>query len=154
MSGSNAANTGDLLELSNTGTANANTTLHIDHRATGTGNLAMRVNDESSDTTPFIIDGNGAVGIGTSSIAANGSTATGERLLQVGSGTNRGDVAIYGELTNEGYKQALGINGIIDVFIYDTTRDSDAGRWRMDENTSFKSWYTETKDDGIGDAFA
>ncbi|QQR78763.1 MAG: hypothetical protein IPJ68_00545 [Candidatus Moraniibacteriota bacterium] len=65
LSGSNAANTGSLLDLQNTGTANANTSLLIQHNATGTGNLAFRVNDVASDTSPFVIDGTGNVGIGT-----------------------------------------------------------------------------------------
>ncbi len=64
LSGSNAANTGSLLAIDNTGTANANTSLYIKHYATGTNNLAFRVDDVSGDTTPFIIDGNGNVGIG------------------------------------------------------------------------------------------
>ncbi len=67
LSGSNAANTGSLLTLNNTGTLNTNTTFLINHYATGTGNLAFRVNDVSGDTTPFVIDGGGNVGIGTSS---------------------------------------------------------------------------------------
>lgn len=63
-----SSNTGTLLKLTNSGTANANTSLVIQHNATGTGNLAMRVNDVASDTTPFIIDGAGFVGIGTTAI--------------------------------------------------------------------------------------
>jgi hypothetical protein len=66
LSGSNAANTGSLLYLNNTGTANTNTSLLIQHNATGTNNLAFRVNDVASDTTPFVVDGAGQVGIGTS----------------------------------------------------------------------------------------
>ena len=65
LSGSHANNTGSLLKLSNTGTANTNTTFYIDHRATGTNNLAFRVDDVSGDTDPFVIDGAGNVGIGT-----------------------------------------------------------------------------------------
>ncbi len=66
-SGSNANNTGYLLQLANTGTLNANTSFYIQHYATGTNNLAMRIDDESADTTPFAIDGLGNVGIGDSS---------------------------------------------------------------------------------------
>ncbi len=144
MSGSNAANTGDLLELSNTGTSNTNTTFHIDHRATGTGNLAMRVDDESSDTTPFIIDGNGSVGIGTSSIA----TPTGKSTpaLQVGSVTNRVNSSFYGDVTAEGYDIKRDLTGIIDIFVYDTSRDADGGEWRNSTLSQQLSWFTETKD--------
>ncbi len=66
LSGSHAANTGSLLTLTNSGTLNTGTTLVIQHNATGTNNLAFRVNDASGDTTPFVIDGGGNVGIGTS----------------------------------------------------------------------------------------
>jgi hypothetical protein len=65
LSGSNAANTGSLLALTNSGTLNTNTTFLINHYATGTNNLALRVNDVSGDTTPFVIDGLGNVGIGS-----------------------------------------------------------------------------------------
>ncbi len=63
-SGSNATNTGYLLQLANSGTLNANTSLYIQHYATGTNNLAMRIDDVSGDTTPFVIDGTGNMGIG------------------------------------------------------------------------------------------
>ena len=62
-SGSNAANAGTLLRLANTGTLNANTSLYIQHYATGTNNLAFRIDDVSGDTTPFVVDGAGQVGI-------------------------------------------------------------------------------------------
>lgn len=65
FTGSNANNTGNVLAVSNTGTLNTNVTLFVDHQATGTNNLAVRVNDVSGDTTPFVIDGTGNVGIGT-----------------------------------------------------------------------------------------
>ncbi len=148
LTGSNAANTGNVLAVSNTGTANANTSLFVDHRATGTGNLAMRVDDESGDTTPFIVDGEGRVGIGTSSISANAAT---ERLLQVGSETNRGNTAVYGEIISKGLDRHTALTGIKDVFVYDTTGDSDGGRWIDWATTDNLSWYTESLDDGASD---
>jgi hypothetical protein len=72
-------------------------------------------------------------------------------LLTVGSITSRGDLDVYGNITNKGYKKSLGVAGIIDIFVYDTTKDPDGGAWRTDPNSSYKSWYTETKDDGAGD---
>ncbi len=65
LSGSNAANTGAVVQIDNTGTSSTNTAFLINHYATGTNNLALRVNDVSGDTTPFVIDGAGSVGIGT-----------------------------------------------------------------------------------------
>jgi hypothetical protein len=57
--------TGTLLTLSNLGTSNRNTSLFIDHRADSANNsYALRVDDSSSDTTPFVINGDGDVGIG------------------------------------------------------------------------------------------
>lgn len=146
LSGSNAANTGNILKLANTGSANTNTTLLIDHQATGTNNLAMRVNDESGDTTPFIIDGDGRVGIGTTSIT--GST---ERMLQVGSATNRGNASVYGDIISQGLTDITGLTNIKDIYVYDTTADSDGGRWIDWATTDKLSWYSETLDDGPND---
>ncbi|MCW1888083.1 MAG: LamG domain-containing protein [Candidatus Moranbacteria bacterium] len=148
QSGSNASNTGSVLKVSNTGTASANTALYVDHRATGTGNLALRVDDEASDTTPFIIDGEGRVGIGTSSISDSAST---ERLLQVGSETNRGNSVTYGEVVTKGLQDISALTDIKDVYVYDTTADSDGGRWIDWATTESLSWYTEALDDGPND---
>ncbi len=142
LSGSGASNTGSLLKLSNTGTSNANTTLYIDHRATGTNNLAMRIDDASGDTTPVIVDGDGRVGIGTTSV-----TGTTERLLQVGSATNRGNAAIYGDVVTKGFRQIEALTNIKDVFVYDTSLDSDGGKWIDWSDTEKLSWFTETLDD-------
>lgn len=146
LTGSNAANTGNVLAVSNTGTASANTALFVDHRATGTGNLALRVNDESSDTTPFIVDGDGRVGIGTASV-----TGSAERLLQVGSSTNRGNSVTYGEVVTKGYRDITALTNIKDIYVYDTSADSDGGRWIDWATTDKLSWYTETIDDSPSD---
>ena len=81
-----SSNTGTLLTLANSGTANANTSLLINHFATGTGNLAFRVNDVSGDTTPFIIDGTGNVGIGTSSATSSLTVAGNSDFTTSGTG--------------------------------------------------------------------
>ena len=146
LSGSNAANTGSLLKLSNTGTSNNNTSLYVDHRATGTNNLALRIDDQSGDTTPVIVDGDGRLGVGTTSIT--GST---ERLLQVGNLTNRGNSAVYGDMVTKGLNDINALTNIKDVFLYDTTADSDGGRWIDWATTDQLSWYTEAKDDGPSD---
>lgn len=137
LSGSNVANTGSLLKISNTGTSNSSTSLYIDHRGTGTGNLAMRIDDSSGDTTPFVVDGDGQVGIGTSDPGAG---------LQVGSGTNRQDALVYGNIQSKGYTKRTALTNIKDVFVYDTTRDVDGGEWTNSKSAQLLTWYTETKD--------
>ncbi len=129
------------VEQLNTGATK--TGLYVDNR--GTGN-SFQVDDISSDTTPFIVDADGRVGIGTSSV-----TGTTERLLQVGSVTNRGNAAVFGELVSKGIMQLQALTGINDVFIYDTSLDSDGGRWIDWSDTERLSWATEALDDGASD---
>lgn len=107
---------------------------------------SLLIEDVVSDNTPFIVDGDGRVGIGTTSVT--GST---ERLLQVGSLTNRGNAAIYGDVVSEGMTDITGLTGIKDIFLYDTTADSDGGRWIDWATTDQLSWYTEALDDGPSD---
>ncbi len=132
-----ASNTGSVVSISNGGTANANTALMIQHNATGVGNYAVRVNDEAADGTPFVIDGTGQVGIGTD---------TPEDLLQIGEAGYRGKVTLYGNLIKQAMVQSRTLSGISDVFIYDTTRDTDGGRWTEAVSSRALSWYGETKD--------
>lgn len=125
------------MKISNTGTASANTALYVDHRATGTNNLALRIDDEASDTTPFVVDGEGRVGIQTASPTV---------ALQVGSTTTRANASVYGDITAEGYDLQRSLTGIVDIFVYDTTRDSDGGEWRNSTLSQQLSWAVETKD--------
>lgn len=148
LSGSNASNTGNVLLIDNTGTDSANIGLKINHYATGAGNLALRIDDSSGDATPLIVDGFGRLGVGTSSIS---DSASSERLLQVGSETNRGNSVTYGEVVTKGLKDLTALTNIRDIYIYDTTADSDAGRWIDWATTDQLSWYSEALDDGPGD---
>ena len=34
-------------------------------------------------------------------------------------------------------------SNVNDVFVYDTTKDMDGGRWRMDDRAKASSWYNE-----------
>jgi hypothetical protein len=131
------------VEQLNTGAAND--AVYVDNRGTGNG---LRIDDSASDTTPFIVDADGRVGIGTSSISTSAKT---ERLLQVGSETNRGNSVTYGEITTKGMEDITGLTGIKDVYVYDTTADSDGGRWIDWATTDQLSWYTESLDDGSND---
>jgi hypothetical protein len=98
---------------------------------------------DTSVTFKLTDGGNLAIVDGTSGVGT---------LLTVGSVTSRGDFDVYGNITSKGYSKKVGVSGIIDVFVYDTTKDSDSGEWRKPENSNYKSWYTETKDSGAGDA--
>ena len=64
LSGSNASNTGNVVRIAQTGTSSAAVPLMVTNLGTG---LSFRVNDETgdNDTTPFVIDASGNVGIGT-----------------------------------------------------------------------------------------
>jgi len=70
LSGSDAGNTGNVVRIAQTGTSSAAVPLMITNLGTG---LSFRVNDETgdSDTTPFVIDASGNVGIGTTSPGTN-----------------------------------------------------------------------------------
>ncbi len=136
------------VEQLNTGIAND--AIKVDNRGIGNG---LRIDDASGDTTPFIVDGNGAVGIGTENIAAyNGVTNT--TKLQIGSATSRGDAVVYGDYLRKGLNDHTALANIQSVFVYDTTRDSDGGAWINNPSVQGASWYVETKDDGPGDACA
>ena len=133
LSGSNANNSGTVLSLNNEGTLNTGTTLLVNHYATGTGNLAFRVNDVSGDTTPFVIDGAGNVGVGTSSpsdiLSIEGSSTLGVRAAVTNTNaTGYTEMAVFNNASAKGsifktgssypgYKNVL----VNDFGIYNTT---------------------------------
>jgi len=147
-----AANTGDLLQL----TANAATggtfsgdALQITMDAVDangyTGNGLRIVVDQSQNTgSPILIEDD--AGVDLLAVSETGG-------LTVGSAANgRSDINVYGDLITKGYNVRKSLANIIDLFVYDTTRDSDRGHWRTSLNVQGTSWYTETKDDGPSDA--
>lgn len=72
--------------------------------------------------------------------------------FQVGSTTSAGQIDLYGDLVKKGVSKQTGLTGISDIFVYDTTKDSDAGAWTNSPTSQSLSWYTESKNDGYGDA--
>lgn len=80
---------------------------------------------------------NGNVGIGT---------AAPLNMLEVGSAAARGDIEVYGDIFAAGYDIQRSLTGIVDIFVYDTSKDSDGGEWRNTLLSQQLSWATETKD--------
>lgn len=98
------------------------------------------------DTTPeMALADNGTL------ILSDGSSTTND-IFQIGTATSRGNALVYGDLVLKGGTITRNLTGIIDVFVYDTAGDSDSGDWRNSLEYLQRSWATETKDDGVGDA--
>ncbi len=59
---------------------------------------------------------------------------------------------LYGDLFQMGDTTLrTGMDSLQASYLYDTTRDKDSGAWRNSSVSRNLSWYTETRDDGIGD---
>ncbi len=98
------------------------------------------------DTTPTMsLADNGTLTL------SDGSSTTND-IFSIGTSTSRGNALVYGDMVLKGSTIARSLTGIIDVFVYDTAGDSDSGDWRNSIEYLQRSWATETKDDGVGDA--
>jgi hypothetical protein len=120
LSGNNASNTGNLLRVANTGASNAVTVGMFSNAGTG---LSLRVNDDGSDTdsTAFVVDNNGSVGIGST---APGQTLDVEGLIQTDLGSSQSSTALCHSGT-----QGSGTNN--DVNIVDCTGTPTADYMEM-----------------------
>jgi hypothetical protein len=87
----------------------------------------------SSGSTRFTIDNSGNVTVGNSI-------------------SKDVDLNLYGDLIQQANTDLTAMSNVVDVFVYDTTKDSDGGKWTDDATARLLSWYTEAKDDGHGDA--
>ena len=106
-----------------------------------TGNGLHIVVDQSQATgMPILVEDDAGVDI--LSLSQTGG-------LTIGSLTNRMNTTTYGDFVSVGADIQTNIGGIIDSFVYDTTRDSDGGEWRNSLLSQQMSWYSETKDDGV-----
>jgi len=68
---------------------------------TGSGNALVVEDDTNPDTTPFVVDANGNVGVGTASPASFNQRVTAPHLV-VGSGGNSSGVTVYSGAANQG----------------------------------------------------
>ena len=108
-----------------------------------TGNGLTIIVDQSQITgKPILIEDD--AGVDLFAVAENGG-------LTVGSGQSRADVTLFGDLIKKGLVASTTLANINSIFIYDTTKDSDSGAWTNNFMAAGKSWYTESKDDAIGD---
>lgn len=120
LSGNNASNTGNLLRVANTGASNTVTVGMFSNAGTG---LSFRVNDDGTDTdsTAFVIDNAGSVGIGST---APGQPLDVEGLIQTDLGSSQSSTALCHSGT-----QGSGTNN--DVNIVDCTGTPTADYMEM-----------------------
>lgn len=109
------------------GTTNPSEKLHVDGNLKVTGNLQVGSNG-------FMISNNGATS------------------MSIGTAASRTEAKIYGNVIAKGSEKIIPVAGIIDTFYYDTSKDTDGGRWRERAFVEDLSWATESKDDAPGDA--
>ena len=109
-----------------------------------TANGTLSPNNNTAD----VLFGGNSTASATLKINQGGGT---EPILKVGNETTRGNIDVYGDVVKKGLMKQYGITNINDVYIYDTTTDSNNGAWRDSTVSQNLSWYTEIKDDGEGD---
>ncbi len=133
-----------------------------DGGSTGTTESLLTINNADTNeavTNGLLITstGNGgitnAINIGDTDIITDISLQNGGTIdnnidgqITFGSSTNRTDTVVYGDLVKKGLTQLNSLTNINDIFVYDTTRDSDAGLWTEPSITQQLSWYNETKE--------
>jgi hypothetical protein len=124
LSGNNAANTGNVLRLAQTGASSAAVPLMVTNLGTG---ASFRVNDETgdADTTPFIVDNAGNVGIGltnpTSKLQIGGASSTisndtGDIVLNAASGNISLSGGNLTNATNGLFSGSLGVGTATPIF--------------------------------------
>jgi len=112
------------------------------------GNSSITIDGDTNkisigDETTFIQ--NGAIGIGTTNLEGNALKVTGTTDI-TGNTTIGGNTTVGGNISLKSLDYA-GISSTIsdtavDIFVYDTSKDSDGGAWRY--KTQRTSWYNET----------
>ncbi|USN87538.1 MAG: tail fiber domain-containing protein [Candidatus Nomurabacteria bacterium] len=146
--GSTANLDGNVLKLGYTGSADTSdgTVLNLTSSQTGANSLVVRINDDGTytDTTPFVINTSGNVGIGTSTpgskLVVGGDSEFGGLLTMTGSVAN---IALGSNwLSGDGDDEGVYVNNIGDVSIGTTTDIAKLnvdGSIYMPNNNGFKT---------------
>jgi hypothetical protein len=136
LSGSNAANTGSVLKVTNSGTLNTGIALMITNAAAG---KSFRVNDDGTDTdaSPFIIDNGGNIGVGLETPATKFDVRDGDFTLS-NSGT-AGALKFQGTSTGKTSIKA-GAQGATDIPLVLPTNQGSSGTLLTNDGAGNLSW--------------
>ena len=110
--------------------------------ATGTGAVSAFVHADTALTSGTGIQ----LTVGDPQVNANGGALTLGKLINVSSADHSYLSLDNRDLTVGGHKNQTTISNVQNVFVYDTTRDRDGGRWTSDERAQSSSWYNEVVD--------
>ncbi len=138
---STALTTGTLVNLNNSNTSATGNTLVVNHY--GSDGYALRVNDEAADTTPFVIDETGNVGLGDTSPASLLTVGNGD-LFQVNSsgiiasidGVAHTIDDVSGNLTLTSNSNTISLNDNV-TFAGTTTLNSLTYTWPASQNSNY-----------------
>ncbi len=142
-------------------TITSNYGVFVEAQTNGTSDYGVAI--EAADTQTLWLSSNANNTTASAGIAFGSSrdttlyrsdvaTLKTDGTFQVGSASAAGQIDLYGDLVKKGITKQTGLTGITDVHVYDTTKDSDTGAWTNSPTSQSLSWYTETKNDGFGDA--
>ena len=107
-------------------------------------NVNGQLTASNSNVTGVSTLGNTVIGTGTTELIVTGNArVTGSLTATNFSGNLTGNVTgnVTGESTLSGISSSIS-DTAVDVFVYDTSKDSDGGAWR--KRTQNTSWYNET----------
>ncbi len=138
LSGSNAANAGSVLKVTNSGTLNTGVAMMITNAAAG---KSFRVNDDGTDTdaSPFIIDNAGNVGVGLQTPASKFDIRDGDFTLS-NSGT-AGSLKLQGTSTGQTSIKA-GAQGATNISYVLPTAQGASGTLLTNDGSGNLSWGT------------
>ncbi len=124
----------------------------------GQGSNPSFVVSDSSGAVDMIVTSSGLVGIGSSTpnalLSVQGGTMaslfevtdSNTSTLAFSIASTTGEILTRGDSVQQRRADLVSLSGINDVFVYDTTRDSDGGAWTNNAAAQSSSWYNETID--------